>query len=348
MMQFISTFTKGTLLTLIFSFLFANNIFAYSYPPEVIGVKVQQTADSTAVSFSWNQITPAQYSDDVITNYRIYYGTSPVVSVDDYYENDITVAATESTHTFTDFEIGGTYYFSITAVNSSGDESVTYSAEVSTTIEDLNPPTPEPEITPEPAVVEVEAPTTVNSRIETEPVVNTRIESQPTQTPEPEPIVETIIPEPTPEPVIEENTVQASELSIPEPIDTTPPLNPSNLLVNTNKVESDKKVILNWNKAIDIYEDVQDQVLYTRKGLEQWDSGYSIGADIESIEIDVEHNQNYEVKIVTVDQTGNESDGVSYIFSTHLAESGPDSWWSILLAVLVFVGLLWTATRTKQ
>lgn len=339
-----STFTKKyvllSLLSALGSLLVFNTIAAYSYPPEVTGIKAEQVAESTEVILSWNPITSEEYTDDVITNYRIYYGTKPVITVDDYYENDVTVASTESQYSFNDFEVGGTYYFSITAVNSSGDESVTYSVEVPITIEDFNPKEPE--------VIAVTEEETVNSRIETEPSINSRIEVEKPTTPEI--VTETITPvkPPTVETVPEEGTVQASEIVIPDPIDTTPPLNPSNLLVNASKVESDKKIVLNWNKAIDIYEDIQDQVLYTRKGLGQWDSGYSIGSDIESIEIDVEHNQNYEIKIVTVDNAGNESDGIAYIFSTHLAESGPDSWWSIMIAMLVFSGLLWSAMRTKQ
>lgn len=318
----------SALLSLLCSLTLVGNILAYSYPPEVTGITTGYDAETLEAWITWQPITSEQYSDDVITNYRIYYGTKPVVTVDDYYDNDVSVPATESMYTFTDLE-AGTYYFAVTAINSSGDESVTYSAEVSMTIEAKKlEPIPEP-VTPEP---------TIDERIEETPVttetpVNTRIEVAPA----PEPVI-----------IDEPNTVQAAEPTIPKAIDTTPPLNPSNLLVNTNRVAAEKKVILNWNKAIDIYEDIQDQVLYTRKGLGQWDSGYSIGADLESIEIDIEHNQNYEIKIVTVDQSGNESDGVSYIFSTHLAESGPDSWWSILIAMLVFVGLLWTAMQTKR
>jgi hypothetical protein len=307
-----------------------------------MGVAVTQTPTTNEVVLSWDAIDTNTYTDDVITNYRIYYGTNPVVTVDDYYENDVTVAATQTQNTFTDLEVGGTYYFSVTAVNSSGDESVTYSVEVSTTVADANPPARVPEVIPEPEpVIETAAPIA--------PVINTRIEPEiiPEPVPFAGPIVAPVI-APVVTPIIEEGTVQAAEPVAPIVIDTTPPLNPSNFLVDTSRVNRQQKVTLNWNKAIDIYDDIQDQVLYTRKGLGQWDSGYSIGADLESIEIDIEHNQNYEVKIVTVDTVGNESDGVTYIFSTHLAESGPNNWWSLVMAMMVFTGLLWTAMKTKQ
>lgn len=347
MIQACSSFSKKQIFSTLFSILctlliFNNtsNVQAYSFPPEVMDVVATNAEDEPSITISWTKVDPNTYTDDVITNYKIYYGTKSVQTVDDYYENDVTVAPTENTYTFKDLEAGGTYYFSVTAVNSSGDESVTYSVEVSATATNPNPPAPVTE--PEPIVVETPPQTTLNNRVEGE--ANT----PPIQNETPTETVQTNTTE-TEEPVImEDNIVSAAEPVLPKTVDTTPPLNPNNLLVNTNRVEMDQTVTLTWNKAIDVYNDIHDQVLYTKEGFGVWDSGYSIGPDIESVEIDVELNQNYEIKIVTVDTSGNESDGATYIFSTHLAESGPNSWISIILAIILFLGLLWTAVRTKQ
>ncbi len=154
--------------------------------------------------------------------------------------------------------------------------------------------------------------------------------------PEPEPESE---PEFRPEPV-EEVTYEPEEYTVPEPVytaapvDTNAPLDATSLGVDSSLLESESIVVLSWQTAPDIEEDIVDQVLYVREGLKGWDDGLSIGKYTSRIEIDVQLDENYEVEIVTVDETGNESDGARYSFTTHLAASGPGG---VVIAFLVAV-----------
>lgn len=116
--------------------------------------------------------------------------------------------------------------------------------------------------------------------------------------------------------------------------DVTAPVEAMNLSVDTKKIESDGMVVLSWEKSLDLDQDVVDQVLYLRTGLGNWDSGYSIGKDLETMELDVEKGENYEFKVISVDTAGNESESRVYSFSTKLAQSGPAGMFGIVLAIL--------------
>ena len=51
--------------------------------------------------------------------------------------------------------------------------------------------------------------------------------------------------------------------------------------------------------------------MYTKKESESWDSGYSIGKNINSLEVSVKANKNYLYKLTAIDAKGNESTGIT-------------------------------------
>ena len=172
--------------------------------------------------------------------------------------------------------------------------------------------------------------------------------------PAPEPIIE---PEPTPEPPIPEPTEEENPVDsdywvseqpheVAPPQDTNPPLDATQLKVDASQLSSQKKVLLSWQGALDLENDISDQILFVRKGLGQWDSGLSLGKYTSDIELDVEINQNYQIRIVTTDTSGNSSGGAVLSFSTNLIDSGPGGSIVVLLFA-AFVGLFLIAASRR-
>jgi hypothetical protein len=109
--------------------------------------------------------------------------------------------------------------------------------------------------------------------------------------------------------------------------------------LDTSLLKSEQLVLLEWSLAET--PNIADQILYTRRGLEDWDSGYSIGIDITQLELEVDMDENYEVKVVTVDAEGGESEGTTLSFSTGLSATGPGTIGSVIALILLFMmGLL--------
>lgn len=159
----------------------------------------------------------------------------------------------------------------------------------------------------------------------------------------PDPIVEVedpVIEEVDPLPIIEDLPVIEDTKPSAPPLDTNAPLDASDLSVDGQGIVNDLASVA-WTPAPDIEGDIIDQVLYVKKGLSDWDSGYSVGVGVSETKILVESDQNYEVRLVTIDKSGNRSDGVITQFSTKLAESGPGDLASIttlgLGLVLLFI-----------
>ncbi len=130
-----------------------------------------------------------------------------------------------------------------------------------------------------------------------------------------------------------------------EPQTIYPPMNAQNLQVDDTRLKSDSVVILKWTPSLG--DRLADQVIYTRKESGSWDSGYSIGTDIQEVEIDVDTNENYEVRIVTVNDTGLESDGAVLSFSTHLTETGPSTMWGFLAMMFMLLGIISMSRRSS-
>jgi len=112
-------------------------------------------------------------------------------------------------------------------------------------------------------------------------------------------------------------------------------------------LESENIVLLQWEISPNTDGDVQDQILYTRRGMEDWDGGYSLGAELNMLELEVDIDENYEVKVVTVDQSGNESKGITLSFSTSLSKTGPESIGTVVALTIVFIAGFIIFSRRK-
>jgi hypothetical protein len=117
-------------------------------------------------------------------------------------------------------------------------------------------------------------------------------------------------------------------------------------MIDSTRLRGEDLVVLNWDRSLDLDNDVADQVLYTKIGLGEWDTGFSIGKNLNTIEFEVITEQNYEIKLVTVDLAGNESLGISTSFSTKLSKSGSGGF-VIALSVAILVGFMVVANKRK-
>lgn len=175
---------------------------------------------------------------------------------------------------------------------------------------------------------------------------------------EPDPVIEEPVTE-TEEPVIEEPVV-APDPIVEEPVgedpipeieepeenlfepevqmqDTTPPYDATNLTVDTSTMLNDLYVTLYWNKSLDVDRDAMDQIIYVRIDNTDWDQGYSIGKDLETIELDIDLDRSYDIKLVTIDEAGNVSDGTQLSFDTTipLPKTGAESYFFVLMGVFI-------------
>ncbi len=130
------------------------------------------------------------------------------------------------------------------------------------------------------------------------------------------------------------------------PSDETAPMDVTNFTIDSTRMKTEDIVLLSWTESLDLDSDVADQVIYTKVGLGEWDTGFSIGKNINSLEMDVEPEQIYELKLVVVDATGNESEGIRTSFSTKLAKSGSGGF-VIALFVAILVGFMVVANRRR-
>jgi len=290
------------------------SVSAYSVPDEVSGVTANVN-EQGKIMLEWE---PGNSVEDVIIGYNIYYGTRSVQTVDDFYDDQVFVSA-QTSYVFDTLDPQNVYYFAVTAIDSQENESATYSPEISFSADPDAKPAEEPEPLPEPVIEE--------------PIidpVDIDITDEPDVPVEEEPLFEA------------PGDVEAAPIE-----DHLPPLDASQVQVDASSIKSDNKIRLTWTKSINIDGDVQDQVLFLKKGHESWDGGRSLGKDLEAIELDVEPNQNYSVRIVTIDRSGNESRGATLTFSTHLAESGPQSFLLLFLAAGLFLFLFPLALKRR-
>jgi fibronectin type 3 domain-containing protein len=131
------------------------------------------------------------------------------------------------------------------------------------------------------------------------------------------------------------SAVESNDLSSAP--DLTPPQDARNLSADTSNFQSGS-VMVSWTPAVDIENDIKDQILYTRVGLGQWDQGLSLGKAITQASITVQPNQNYQVRLVTTDNAGNESFGAAFEFSTTLSQSGSGQGTVVALMVIALLG----------
>lgn len=140
---------------------------------------------------------------------------------------------------------------------------------------------------------------------------------------------------PSEEAVVLEPAEETSGLSSAP--DQIPPQDARALAADTSNMTSGQ-VMVTWQAALDIDKDIKDQVLYTRVGLGAWDSGVSLGKDVTQTSVAVTPNQNYQLRLVTLDNTGNESFGAAFEFSTTLNQSGGGQGTVIALSIIAVLG----------
>lgn len=388
----------------------------FSQPPEEVQ-NVVVTPGNGQVHLQW---TDAKDPDGVVTGYKIYYGTTSVTDAEQSYADEITLGNVTS-YTLNGLSNGTTYYLAITAVDDEGNESQTYSPEVSSiplapgggnpkvigaeqisneqvrivmskpvrfqrpydafivensmtfaevTFIDAIPtdktvlisfgegvliPEEKYRIIATSAVEDMDG-NPVSSGITDTVEFQARYIEPPVLQPSltlPEEIKSPVspnnfqTPEITPKDVLfpPEELIHSAPVEIPQS-DTTSPLDGTGLQIDTSQLESANLVVLKWTPSLDVDGDVADQVLYTRKGLGAWDNGYSLGKTVGELELEVDFNQNYEIRLVTIDSAGNESQGISLAFSTHLAQTGPGEVGTVIaLSLVFFMGLFFLGKR---
>lgn len=152
--------------------------------------------------------------------------------------------------------------------------------------------------------------------------------------------LETVDPEPVVSPVVKpdaESVIKDEISGLGSAPDLMPPQDARSLNADTSNFESGE-VMVSWQPAFDIEGDIKDQILYTRVGLGAWDKGLSLGKDISQAKMSVQPNQNYQVRLVTVDLSGNESFGAPFEFSTTLSQSGAGQGTVVALSVIALLG----------
>jgi len=316
---------SASIVTFLMSFaFFVAKAQEFPVPPNEIQ-NVKATAGDGFVTLEWDRGTDP---DGVVVGYKVYYGTRAVSSENDKYADEIDVGNV-LTYKIENLTNGTPYFFGITGIDDENIEGETYSVEVSAT-----PVAPETETPSSPAPEEVTpAPQEV-----TPPATET-----------PAPIEEEVVtpPEETTPPAVQPEGAFEGPAYPAAPVDEVAPLDASGLAVDSSRLEKENIVVIHWTPSPNIDGDAVDQVLYTRRGTEVWDSGYSLGMDLNSLELEVDQDQNYEVKVVTVDKSGNESQGTTLSFSTALSATGPGVTGTVIaLSVALFCGLaIWGRRR---
>lgn len=103
-------------------------------PSDVENVRASKAGEGK-ITLRWDAAT-----DDVgIKGYKIYWGTGSVQSADDEYDKPPVRIGNVLKKTIDNLEDGTTYYFAVTAVDKSGNESENYSLEASATTADIAP-----------------------------------------------------------------------------------------------------------------------------------------------------------------------------------------------------------------
>lgn len=90
---------------------------------------LQATAGAGMVTLTWDVAT----DNELVDGYKVYYGTSPVSEPGQEYDFEPIDVGNVITYNVTGLDNGTTYYFAVTAYDSSGNESLNYSVEASAT-----------------------------------------------------------------------------------------------------------------------------------------------------------------------------------------------------------------------
>lgn len=367
------------------------------------------TASDGLVELTWDTAS----DDGVILGHKIYYGTTSIddMGEDDYYDQEVLTDSSDTTFTLEGLSNGVNYYFTVTAIDEEGIESVAYSNEIMLTPSSSAIDTPSVISARQISDTEIEVvmskPIVVKSITQAfqitkkddafseVPVENVEIEgtyayvmitngalqsgvvyevtatsavedlsgnpvssgitdtamftagNAVTDTIDEEPIVDI-----NDDFLVDDNT-SGGLLEIPSgdyennshnaatEQDRLPPMDVTSLKMDASQLTKKGVVTLTWQLANDVDRDIADQVLYTKEGMKNWDSGYSLGKNTGKESITVKKNTNYGVRIVTVDRAGNESNGAVLNFTTNLTKSGPTAIYMVggafVLVIFFFV-----------
>ncbi len=323
-------------------------------PAQVQNVKL--TSPGNTIVVTWDKGTD---QDGLVVAYKIYYGTTSVKDENASYQNEIKVDGGETTSfTLTNLTPGMIYYVAVTALDDEGNESDNYSVEISIVVgsggalsildssitpsETSTPP--QDQTSPVPPTEDL----TINGNVsETQTQITTQTDSgSSATTPSDQQNPQYYGPELPADTKTTDTSASALDAPAQTQTDITAPGDVSGLKVDLKRLSKDQVVVLTWKKANDTDHDIADQIVYTKKGMESWDEGTSLGKNVEELEVETDMNQNYTVKIVTIDTSGNASQGVTAFFSTTLAKSGPaDLTWLILLFGVVGFGYVFVLKR---
>lgn len=310
------------------SFFLMQTAFGFSVPTQVPNVSA--TVEAGQAVLSWDEATD---EDGIIIGYKIYWGTHSVQSMDDQYDAEKIVPGNLTSTTLEQLTPGVRYYVAMTAMDDEENESEIYSDEITVTVTESGAS----EETGDAGGTEEDAPNEETG----DPTPPTEPEPQ-------EPAPETPPPsQPPAEPSepAEPNTPFGPEKPAAPP-DETAPLDASHLQIDVSEMEEDGYVTLQWEKSPNLDGDVTDQILYVKQGNGPWDSGYSIGPDLEELELEVDPDSYYQIRLVTVDAAGNESEGKTFAFSTELTKSGPAG--AIAGGVAIFILFLLLLSRRRH
>lgn len=169
------TNTKKTLIALFAATALAiPTVFGADFPEDVTGLSAT-AVDSTSIGLSWDAAEDAE--GNMVDHYRIYYADSSIQAVGEGdYTDEIDTPNNNTSYVVTELMPDQDYYFSVTAFDTYGEESESYSYEASATTpaeagEEAEEESEESD-TMSPVVVDVVVPDNTHIEIEfSEPVV---------------------------------------------------------------------------------------------------------------------------------------------------------------------------------
>ena len=123
---------KKLIISIVAALVFAAQLtFAAGEPENVKNLKAT-AVDSTSIQLAWDAAKDG--AGAAVKNYRVYYGTTSVFKAGKgEYDSKIDSTDNKTTYTVAKLTAGTAYYFSVTALDSKGIESASYSYEASAT-----------------------------------------------------------------------------------------------------------------------------------------------------------------------------------------------------------------------
>ncbi len=115
----------------------------------------------------------------------------------------------------------------------------------------------------------------------------------------------------------------------------TAPLDVSEVWVDSYFLLSKGIVVVSWKSAPDVDNDIVNQIIQVKKSENSdWEDSHLVGINKQEFHLPVVFEQNYELKIMTVDNKGNRSNGVIVPFSSFTSRAGANIAFSL---VFIFI-----------